>query len=160
MATRTRSKSSRDRSEHIGKSCAARGCGQSKSGSPMFARPSLRERPAGSRSDCKSARKRRTTRLSSTQSLFGARSETGRGLDGCRRAKDYAGKPRPVVIVQDDRFETTNSITTCLPDFPRRIPGTPFCSAYRSDPMTEMDLRALCRIMVDKVITIPRTKTR
>ena len=25
--------------------------------------------------------------------------------------KDYAGKPRPVVIVQDDRFDPTNSIT-------------------------------------------------
>ncbi len=27
--------------------------------------------------------------------------------------KDYAGKPRPVVILQDDRFEATNSITIC-----------------------------------------------
>ncbi len=27
--------------------------------------------------------------------------------------KDYAGKPRPVVILQDDRFDATNSITIC-----------------------------------------------
>ena len=27
--------------------------------------------------------------------------------------KDYAGKPRPVVIVQDDRFDATESITVC-----------------------------------------------
>src|SRR5512146_2838278 len=27
--------------------------------------------------------------------------------------KDYAGKPRPVVIVQDDRFDMTNSVTVC-----------------------------------------------
>lgn len=27
--------------------------------------------------------------------------------------KDYAGKPRPVVIVQDDRFAATASITIC-----------------------------------------------
>ncbi len=27
--------------------------------------------------------------------------------------KDYAGKPRPVVIVQDDRFAGTDSITIC-----------------------------------------------
>ena len=27
--------------------------------------------------------------------------------------KDYTGKPRPVVIVQDDRFDATNSITIC-----------------------------------------------
>jgi len=27
--------------------------------------------------------------------------------------KDYAGKPRPVVILQDDRFDMTDSITVC-----------------------------------------------
>ena len=27
--------------------------------------------------------------------------------------KDYAGKPRPIVIVQDDRFDATSSITIC-----------------------------------------------
>src|SRR5271165_1487136 len=27
--------------------------------------------------------------------------------------KDYAGKPRPVVIVQDDSFDATESITIC-----------------------------------------------
>ena len=27
--------------------------------------------------------------------------------------KDYAGKPRPVVIVQDDSFDATASITIC-----------------------------------------------
>ena len=27
--------------------------------------------------------------------------------------KDYAGKPRPAVILQDDRFDMTNSITIC-----------------------------------------------
>ena len=27
--------------------------------------------------------------------------------------KDYAGKPRPVVIIQDDSFDATNSITIC-----------------------------------------------
>ena len=26
---------------------------------------------------------------------------------------DYTGKPRPVVIVQDDRFEATGSVTVC-----------------------------------------------
>jgi mRNA interferase MazF len=25
--------------------------------------------------------------------------------------KDYAGKPRPVVVLQDDRFDATSSIT-------------------------------------------------
>ena len=27
--------------------------------------------------------------------------------------RDYAGKPRPVVIVQDDAFDATDSITIC-----------------------------------------------
>ena len=27
--------------------------------------------------------------------------------------KDYAGKPRPAVILQDDRFDMTDSITVC-----------------------------------------------
>jgi mRNA interferase MazF len=27
--------------------------------------------------------------------------------------KDYAGKPRPVVIIQDDSFDATDSITIC-----------------------------------------------
>ena len=29
-------------------------------------------------------------------------------------AKDYAGKPRPAVILQDDRFDATGSVTVCL----------------------------------------------
>ena len=45
--------------------------------------------------------------------------------------KDYAGKPRPVVIVQDDRFDATTSITICAftsdptdaPTAPARIPS-------------------------------------
>jgi mRNA interferase MazF len=28
-------------------------------------------------------------------------------------SKDYAGKPRPVVILQDDRFDAAASITVC-----------------------------------------------
>ena len=27
--------------------------------------------------------------------------------------KDYAGKPRPVLILQDDRFDMTDSVTVC-----------------------------------------------
>lgn len=28
--------------------------------------------------------------------------------------KDYAGKPRPAVIVQDERFEMKDSLTVCV----------------------------------------------
>jgi mRNA interferase MazF len=31
-----------------------------------------------------------------------------------RRAKDYAAKPRPAVILQDDRFDAAESITICV----------------------------------------------
>jgi mRNA interferase MazF len=69
--------------------------------------------------------------------------------------KDYAGKPRPVVIVQDDTFDGTNSITICAfttdeteaPLF--RIPV---------GPSERNGLRASCRLMVDKVTTIPKAK--
>ena len=34
-------------------------------------------------------------------------------MDG-RRAKDYDAKPRPAVILQDDRFDATESVTICV----------------------------------------------
>jgi mRNA interferase MazF len=69
--------------------------------------------------------------------------------------KDYAGKLRPIVIVQDDRFDSTNSITIC---------------AFTSDP-TEAPLFRLVvepseangpdtvsRLMVDKITTVPKAR--
>ncbi|HUV18324.1 MAG TPA: type II toxin-antitoxin system PemK/MazF family toxin [Ilumatobacteraceae bacterium] len=67
----------------------------------------------------------------------------------------HVGKPRPVVIVQDDRFDATASVTVC---------------AFTSDPtdaplirlLVEADevtgIRDSSRLMVDKVATIPRSK--
>jgi mRNA interferase MazF len=69
--------------------------------------------------------------------------------------KDYAGKPRPVVVVQDDRFEKTNSVTVCaFTTDPTEAP------LFRLPivPSDENGLRATCRIMVDKVTTVPRSK--
>jgi mRNA interferase MazF len=69
--------------------------------------------------------------------------------------QDYAGKPRPVIILQDDRFDGTESITTCalttdLTDAPLfRLPVS---------PNERNGLRAPCRIMVDKIITVPKSK--
>jgi mRNA interferase MazF len=66
-----------------------------------------------------------------------------------------ARKPRPVVIVQDDRFDATASVTVC---------------AFTTDPtdaplirlLVEADevtgIRESSRLMVDKVTTIPRSK--
>ena len=70
---------------------------------------------------------------------------------------DYTGKPRPVAILQDDRFDATNSITIC-----------PFTTDPTDAPMFRLPLhpnqrnglRTPCRLMVDKITTVPKTKVR
>ena len=69
--------------------------------------------------------------------------------------KDYAGKPRPVVIVQDDRFDAIDFIVIC-----------PFTSDKTDLPLFRLTvepnimngLRATSRVMVDKISSVPRTK--
>jgi mRNA interferase MazF len=69
--------------------------------------------------------------------------------------RDYAGKPRPVVIIQDDSFDATDSITICAlttdeTDAPLfRLPV---------EPNERNGLRAACRLMVDKITTVPKIK--
>ncbi len=69
--------------------------------------------------------------------------------------KDYAGKPRPAVIVQDDRFDATSSITVCAfttdpTDAPLfRLPVI---------PSERNGLRTPCSLMVDKITTVPKGK--
>ncbi len=65
------------------------------------------------------------------------------------------GKPRPVVIVQDDRFDATDSVTIC---------------AFTTDPTEAPLIRLLVQpddlnglsqasgLMVDKLTTVPRSK--
>ncbi len=65
------------------------------------------------------------------------------------------GKPRPVVIVQDNRFDATASVAIC---------------AFTTDPTDAPLIRLLVeanevtgiressRLMVDKITTIPRSK--
>jgi mRNA interferase MazF len=68
---------------------------------------------------------------------------------------DYAGKPRPVVVLQDDRFEDTASITICpLTTNPADAP----LLRPRVVPTDRNGLKSPCRLMVDKVTTLPRTK--
>jgi len=67
----------------------------------------------------------------------------------------YVGKPRPVVIIQDDRFDATDSITVCA--FTTDVTEAPlFRLAVVPDEMN--GLRGESRLMVDKVTTIPRAK--
>jgi mRNA interferase MazF len=67
----------------------------------------------------------------------------------------YAGKPRPVVIVQDDRFDGTDSITLCA--FTTDETDAPLFR-LPVEPTARNGLRELCRLMVDKVTTVPKSK--
>jgi mRNA interferase MazF len=69
--------------------------------------------------------------------------------------KDYAGKPRPVVIVQDDSFDATDSITICA--FTTDETDAPLFR-LPVEPNERNGLRAACRLMVDKIATVPKTK--
>jgi mRNA interferase MazF len=69
--------------------------------------------------------------------------------------KDYAGKPRPVAIVQDDSFESADSITICA--FTTDETEAPLFR-LKIEPNDRNGLRATCRLMVDKITTVPRSK--
>ena len=68
---------------------------------------------------------------------------------------DYTGKPRPVVVVQDDHFDATNSITVCA--FTSDPTDAPLIRlAVEPDEMN--GLRSVSRLMVDKITTVPKAK--
>jgi mRNA interferase MazF len=69
--------------------------------------------------------------------------------------KDYAGKPRPVVILQDDRFDRTESITICA--FTTDPTDAPLFR-LAVEPSQSNGLRAACRLMVDKITTVPKSR--
>ncbi len=65
----------------------------------------------------------------------------------------YTGKPRPVVIIQDDRFDATASVTVCpLTTNPVEAPLT----RIEVEPSALNGLDQLSRLMVDKLMTMPR----
>lgn len=69
--------------------------------------------------------------------------------------KHYAGKPRPAVLVQDDRFDRTESITLCaFTSDPVEVP----LFRLLIEPTEENGLRTACHLMVDKVTTVPKAK--
>ena len=69
--------------------------------------------------------------------------------------KDYAGKPRPAVIVQDDSFDGTDSITICT--FTTDETEAPLFR-LPVEPNERNGLRSPCRLMVDKITTVPKAK--
>jgi mRNA interferase MazF len=68
---------------------------------------------------------------------------------------DYVGKPRPAVIIQDDAFGDTASVTLCgltttmVPAFLARV---------TIEPSALNGLRVPSHIMADKVTTVARAK--
>ena len=67
----------------------------------------------------------------------------------------YTGKPRPVVIVQDDGFDATDSITVCA--FTTDSTEAPLFR-LAVEPDDRNGLRAPSRLMVDKVTTVPKSR--
>lgn len=70
---------------------------------------------------------------------------------------DYTGKPRPVVILQDDRFDATDSVTVCpITSDPTEAP----LFRVPVEPSERNGLRVACSIMADKVTTVRRSRLR
>lgn len=69
--------------------------------------------------------------------------------------KHYAGKARPVVILQDDSFDATASITICA--FTTDETNAPLFRLPVA-PNPRNGLRAACRLMVDKITTVPKSR--
>jgi mRNA interferase MazF len=68
---------------------------------------------------------------------------------------DYTGKPRPVAIVQDDRFAELLSVTFC-PFTTNPTPAPLFRLAVK--PTERNGLKQESSLMVDKITTVSKTK--
>lgn len=68
---------------------------------------------------------------------------------------NYAGKPRPVLIVQDDNFAETASITVC-PLTTHSVDADLVRPAIV--PGDENGLRETSYAMADKITTVPRSR--
>lgn len=69
--------------------------------------------------------------------------------------RDYAGKPRPALILQDDAFDATASITIC--PFTTHAVDAPLMR-LPIEPSERNGLRAASRLMIDKMTTVSKTK--
>ena len=67
----------------------------------------------------------------------------------------YAGKPRPAVILQEDRFEATNSITLCA--FTTDPTDAPLLRML-VEPTDRNGLKSASRLMIDKITTVPKVR--
>lgn len=67
----------------------------------------------------------------------------------------YAAKPRPAVIVQEDSFDATDSISICA--FTTDGTDAPLFRIL-VEPNERNGLHLPCRLMVDKITTVPKSK--
>jgi mRNA interferase MazF len=67
----------------------------------------------------------------------------------------YAGKPRPAVIVQEDRFDSTSSIALCV--FTTDPTEAPLLRML-IEPTDRNGLSSASRLMVDKITTVPKSR--
>jgi mRNA interferase MazF len=68
---------------------------------------------------------------------------------------DYTGKPRPAVLVQDDDFDATQSITICaFTTDPTEAP----LFRIPIEPNDRNGLHVPSSLMVDKITTLPKAK--
>lgn len=67
----------------------------------------------------------------------------------------YTGKPRPAVIVQDNNFAQTSSVTLCA--FTTDATDAPLLR-LAIEPSSTNNLKSPCRIMVDKIATVPKSR--
>ena len=68
---------------------------------------------------------------------------------------EYTGKPRPIVILQDERFNGLLSVTFC-PFTTNPTPAPLF--RLRVKPSEHNRLKEESRLMVDKITTVPKAK--
>ena len=68
---------------------------------------------------------------------------------------DYTGKPRPVVVLQDDRFDATDSVTICA--FTTDPTEAPLFRVL-VEPNERNGLETSSRIMVDKITTVRKSR--
>jgi mRNA interferase MazF len=68
---------------------------------------------------------------------------------------DYAGKPRPAVVIQDDDFDATSSVTICaFTTTPAEAP----LFRISVEPSDRNGLDTASKLMADKITTVPKRK--
>lgn len=82
---------------------------------------------------------------------------TAAGLGSTAAGPGYAGRPRPVVVVQDDRFDATASVVVC--PFTTN-PTEPPLFRPAVEPSPANGLHETSRLMVDKLTAVPREHVR